>query len=224
LNVDLRQPLYSCSPGNRSEGSEEMKVLRNVKLGKIAAIFNGLPDTRQHGLVYKTSFITYNFIQPNHLGIYNDINSPSEIKRQTPVSECYFIRKNDIILKRLNPDAATLVSEDAPNTTFSNNLIVIRVFKEHFPAYIACLLENQGIARLNNNIVGAVATVKSISVQSLAALDIPAVEYAKQLALGRMWLLHKQRKRLLSDLMTEDQRLMAAAIKNVTAGAGEGER
>jgi hypothetical protein len=58
-------------------------------------------------------------------------------------------------------------------------------------------------------------------VQSLTALDIPAIEYAQQMALGRMWLLHKQRKRLLSDLMAEDQRLMAAVIKSVTADTRE---
>ncbi len=198
-----------------------MAVLKNVKLGQIANILNGLPDARQHELVYKASFITYNFIQPNHLGIFNDIHSASEIKRLTPVSDGYLIRKNDIILKRLNPDAATLVREDVPGTTFSSNLIVIRVFQEYFPAYIACLLENQGIAWLNGNIVGSVAAVKSISVKALAALDIPAIEYAKQMALGRMWLLHKKRNRLLCDLITEDQRLMEAVIKSVTADTRE---
>lgn len=198
-----------------------MKALKNVKLGEIADILNGMPDARRHEPVYKASFITYNFIQPNHLGIYNDIHSASEIKRQTPVSDGYLIRKNDIILKRLNPDAATLVREDIPDTTFSSNLIVIRVFKEYFPAYIACLLENQGMAWLNGNIVGSFAAVKSISVKALAALDIPDAEYVKQMALGRMWLLHKKRNRLLSNLITEDQRLMAAAIKSVTADTRE---
>ncbi len=199
-----------------------MKALKNVKLGKIADILNGLPDAGQHEPVYKASFLTYNFIQPNHLGIFNDIHSASEIKRRTPVGDGYLVRKNDIILKRLNPDAATLVREDVPDTTFSSNLIVIRVFKEYFPAYIACLLENQGIAWLNGNIVGSLAAVKSISVKALAALDIPAVAYAKQMALGQMWLLHKKRNRLLSDLLAEDQRLMAAVIKSVTADTREG--
>jgi len=196
-------------------------ALKNVKLGKIANILNGLPDARQHELVYNVSSITYNFIQPNHLGAFNDIHRASEIKRQTPVSDGYLIRKNDIILKRLNPDAATLVREDIPDTTFSSNLIVIRVFKEYFPAYIACLLENQGIAWLNGNIVGSVAAVKSISMKALAALDIPAIEYEKQMALGQMWLLHKKRKRLLGDLIAADQRLMAAVINSVTADTRE---
>jgi len=196
-------------------------ALKKVKLGKIANILNGLPDARQHEIMYNAGLITYNFIQPNHLGIHNDIHSASEIKRQTPVSDGYFIRKNDIILKRLNPDVATLVREDLADTTFSSNLIVIRVFKAYFPAYIACLLENQGIAWLNGNIVGSGAAVKSISVKSLAALDIPAVEYKKQMALGRIWLLHKKRKRLLGELIAEDQQLMASVIKSVTANTGE---
>lgn len=192
-----------------------------MKLGKIADILNGLPDAGQHELVYKASFLTYNFIQPNHLGIFNEIHSASAIKRQTPVSDGYFIRKNDIILKRLNPDAATLVRGDVPHTTFSSNLIVIRVRQEYFPAYIACLLENQGIACLNGNIVGSAAAVKSISVKALAALDIPNIAYEKQMAVGQIWLLHKKRKQLLGDLIAADQRLMAAVIKSVTADTGE---
>ncbi|MCG9968250.1 hypothetical protein L9W92_09315 [Pelotomaculum terephthalicicum JT] len=194
----------------------EATAVKNVKLGEIAGIFNGVPDARQHELLYKASFITYNFIQPKHLGVFNDIHSASEIKRKTPISKSYFVRKNDIILKRLNPDVATLVLKDVPNTTFSSNLIIIRLQKNYFPAYIACLLENQGIALLNGNIVGSVAAINSISVKALAALDIPAVTYERQITIGRMWLLHKKRKRLLGDLIAADQRLMAAVIKGVT--------
>lgn len=198
-----------------------MTKLKNVKLGEIASILNGLTDVKQHERMYNTGLITYNFIQPNHLGIFNDICKTSEVKRQTPVDENYFIRKNDILFKRLNPDVATLVREDVPNTTFSSNLIVIRVFKEFFPAYIACLLENQGIALLNGNTVGSLAAINTISVKALAALDIPAIVYEKQMAVGRIWLLHKKRKQLLSDLIVEDQRLVAAVIKSVTANTRE---
>jgi hypothetical protein len=196
-------------------------ALKNVELGQIADILNGLPDSRQHELVNNASAITYNFIQPNHLGIFNNIQSTSEIKRQTPVDDSYLIRKNDILLKRLNPDTATLISEDISNTTFSSNLFVIRVFKDYFPAYIACLLENQGMVWLNSNIVGSVAAIKSISIKALAVLAIPAIEHEKQIAIGQMWLLYKKRKQLLSNLIAEDQRLMAAIINNITASAKE---
>gem|GEM_PF-729792 len=198
-----------------------MAASKNAKLGEIADILNGLPDSRQHELVNNAGAITYNFIQPNHLGIFNDIQSASEIKRQTPVDDSYFIRKNDILLKRLNPDTATLISDDMPNTTFSSNLFVIRVFKDYHPAYIACLLENQGIARLNGNITGSVAAIKSLSAKALATLDIPAVEYEKQKILGQMWLLHKRRKKLLDDLIAEEQRFVAAVTNNITASARE---
>ncbi len=192
-----------------------MTASKNVKLGEIANILNGVPDSKLE-LVNNASEITYNFIQPNHLGAFNDIQGTSEIKRQIPVDDRYFIRKNDILLKRLNPDTATLISEDISNTTFSSNLFVIRVFKDYFPAYIACLLENQGMAWLNSNIVGSVAAIKSISTKALAVLDIPAIEYEKQKAIGQMWLLYKKRKQLLGDLISEDQRLMAAVINSIS--------
>ncbi|MHB1420955.1 MAG: restriction endonuclease subunit S domain-containing protein [Bacillota bacterium] len=200
-----------------------MTASKNVKLGEIANILNGVPDTKQFELVNNASAITYNFIQPNHLGIFNDIQSTSEIKRQTPVDDSYFIRKNDILLKRLNPDTATLIGEDILNTTFSSNLFVIRVFKNYFQAYIACLLENQGMTWLNSNIVGSVSAIKSISTKALAELDIPAIDYEKQKAIGQMWLLYKKRKQLLGDLIAEDQRLMAAVINSITVSAKEEE-
>ena len=198
-----------------------MTILKNVKLGEIARILNGIADTKQLEHVNNRSAIRYKFIQPNNLGVFNDIQDTLEIKRQTPLNGSYFIKNNDIIIKRLNPDVATLITDDILNTTFSSNLFVIRVFKEYYPAYIACLLETQGMAWLNSNIVGSVAAIKSISTKSLAALAIPIIEYEKQEIIGHMWLLYKRRKKLLGDLMVEDQRLMAAIIKDITASAKE---
>ena len=203
------------------KGCEKVTAPRKVKLNKIANILNGVPGTKQSGKENTTGEITYNCIQPNHLGIFNDIHSTAEIKRHTSVDDSYFIQKNDILLKRLNPDMATLIVDDMSTTVFSSNLFVIRVFQDYCPAYIACLLENQGITWLNGNIVGSVAAIKTISAKSLAALDIPAINYDKQKAIGQMWLLHKKRKKLLDDMIEGDQRLMAAVINSITTGAKE---
>lgn len=193
-----------------------MTALKSVKLGKIADILNGIPDSKKFKPVNNVNTITYKFIQPKHLGIFNDIHSVSEINRTIPVDDNYYIRKNDILLKRLNPDMATLISEDILNATFSSNLFLIRVTKDYYPSYIACLLENHGIAWLNTNIVGSAAPIKSISLKALAELDIPVIDYNKQKAIGQMWLLCKKRKQLVINLISEDQRLMAIAIKSVT--------
>lgn len=200
-----------------------MAQLKNVKLGDIADILNGLPDTRQFELAEKAGATTYGFIQPNHLGVFNDIQDALEIKRQTPVYDSYLIRRNDILLKRLNPDMATLINEDVSNTTFSSNLFVIRVINDYYPAYIACMLENQGISWLNSNIVGSLAAIKSISIKALAALKVPAVEQEKQQAIGQLWLLHKKRKKLLNDFITEDRRLMSVLTRSIVISAEEEE-
>jgi len=194
---------------------------RKVELEKIANIFNGVPDARLSGKANTAGVITYNFIQPNHLGIFNNLHSTSEIKRHTSVDDSYFVRKDDILIKRLNPDLATLIIEDMSNTVVSSNLFIIRVFKDYYPAYIACLLENQGMTWLNSHIVGSVAAIKSISAKSLAMLDIPAIDYDKQKTIGQMWLLYKKRKKLLEKMIEEDQRLMAAVINSITTGAKE---
>ncbi|PKM78350.1 MAG: hypothetical protein CVU90_02280 [Firmicutes bacterium HGW-Firmicutes-15] len=215
--------LYAIFSWMQMEGSGRVKILENVKLGEISRILNGVADTKQHEHVNNMSAITYKFIQPNNLGVFNDIENTLEIKRQTPVDDSYIIRNNDIIIKRLNPDVATLITDDILNTTFSSNLFVIRVFKGYYPAYIACLLETQGMAWLNSNIVGSVAAIKSISTKSLAALDIPIIKYEKQEIIGHMWLLYKRRKKLLGDLIDEDQRLMAALINSITTSTKEEE-
>ncbi|WP_347489515.1 hypothetical protein [Desulfoscipio sp. XC116] len=189
---------------------------RRVKLEKIAYILNGVADTRQARKADTSGVLTYKFIQPNHLGIFNDIHNTSEIRRYTSLDHSYFIQKNDILLKRLNPDNATLIIDDMPNTVFSSNLFVVRVFKNYYPAYIACLLENQGLTYLNSHIVGSVAAIKSVSAKSLAELDVPAIEYDKQIAIGQMWLLYKKRKKLLKNMIEEDQRFMAAVINSIT--------
>jgi hypothetical protein len=194
---------------------------RKVKLKEIANILNGMPDTRLPEKAKAVGALRYNFIQPNHLGIFNDIHSVSEIRRYVSVDENYFVRKNDILLKRLNPDIATLIMEDMINTVFSSNLFVIRVRNDYCPAYIACLLESHGLNWLNSNIVGSVAAIRSVSAKSLADLDISSIEYDKQKAIGRMWLLYKKRRKLLANMIEEDQRLMVAIINSIAVGTKE---
>lgn len=192
-----------------------MSQIKKVKLGRIAEIINGLPDPRQPESDGRIDYIKYKYIQPNHLGVFNDIQGFSEIRRISPIDDNYILRENDILIKRLNPDHVTLVSSDLPATTFSNNLFVIRVLGGHVPAYIACVLESQGIAWLSGNIVGSVSAIKSISAKGLAALTIPAVSYQKQTAIGRLWRLAKRRRQLLTGMIAEDQRLLAAVINNL---------
>lgn len=200
-----------------------MAASRKVKLGEIAYILNGLPDNRQSEPADSTRTLTYSFVQPNHLGVFNDIPRLSEIKRSAPIDDIYLIQRHDVLFKRLNPDTATLVTEDLSNTTFSSNLFVIRIFRDYYPAYIACLLENQGLAWLNGNIVGSAAAIKSISIKALAELDIPAIKYEKQETIGQIWLLHKKRQQLLNALAGEDQRFMAAVINRTTSRTEEDE-
>lgn len=205
------------------KGKGKVTQLKNVKLGDIADILNGLPDTKQLELAQNAGATTYGFIQPNHLGVFNDLQDALEIKRQTPVADNYLIRRNDILLKRLNPDIAMLINEDLSNTTFSSNLFVIRVINDYDPAYIACMLENQGISWLNSNIVGSLAAIKSISIKALAALEVPTIEQEIQKAVGQLWLLQKKRKKLLNDFMTEDRRLMSALTRSIAIRAEEEE-
>ena len=198
-----------------------MAANKKINLGKIALILNGIPDSKQDLIENDTNTVTHNMIQPNHLGAFNNIQGVSVITRQSPVGENYFIQDNDILLKRLNPDNVTLINRALLNTTFSSNLFIVRMQEGYYPAFIACLLEKQGMAWLNSNIVGSITAVRSISIKALAELEIPKINIGKQKAIGNMWLLHKKRQKLLNDLKTEDQRLMTAVMNSITSVAEE---
>jgi len=200
-----------------------MAANKKINLGKIALILNGIPDSKQDLIENDTNTVTHNMIQPNHLGAFNNIQGVSVITRQSPVGENYFIQDNDILLKRLNPDNVTLINRALLNTTFSSNLFIVRMQEGYYPAFIACLLEKQGMAWLNSNIVGSITAVRSISIKALAELEIPKINIRKQKAIGNMWLLHKKRLKLLNQLKAEDQSLMTAVISSIVSGAEEEE-
>lgn len=192
-----------------------MRGPKKVKLGEIAEIINGVADYPQHEKNHMESPVTYNYIQPKHLGDFNDIIATSKIVKPAPVASSCLVRKNDILLKRLNSDVVALIEEELSDTIVSNNLFVIRVSQKFFPAYIACFLETHSLAGLNFNVVGSLSAIKSISAKALALLDIPAIEYEKQEIIGNLWLLCKKRKQLLDSLMAADELLMAAVINKV---------
>jgi hypothetical protein len=200
-----------------------MAGYKRTKLGEIALILNGIPDHRQDLSEHKTNMITHYMLQPNHLGAFNNIQGISTITRQTPVDEAYLIHNHDILLKRLNPDNIVLMNNQLQNTTFSSNLFVVRIKNDFYPAYIACLLEKQGMTWLNSNIVGSVAAVRSISIKALAELEIPDINSKKQRSIGDMWLLVKRRQQLLTNLMTEDEKLITAVISSITSTSKEEE-
>jgi len=196
-----------------------MATSKHVKLGKIAEIINGIPDAKQTSIDSEENSVTYNFIQPNHLGLYNNIQGFSEIKRQNTIADDYLLRIDDILLKRLNPDNSVVIDQTLSNTVFSSNLFVIRIQDNYNPAYIASVLENSSWE--NSNLVGSASTIRSISLKTLAELDIPNIDYEKQKAIGQIWLLHKKRQRLLDDFKAEDHRLIATIISSIISGTKE---
>jgi len=186
---------------------------KHFKLGELADIINGIPDVKP-AVDTESPSITYNLIQPNHLGPYNNIQGYSELKRSNSVNDGYLLRVDDILLKRLNPDNTVIIDAAPANTTFSSNLFVIRVRDNYYAPYIAAFLEN--LTWLNSNLVGSFSAIRSTSLKALAELDIPDIDYEKQQAVGHLWLLHKKRQRLLEDFKTQDQQLFTAVMNSIT--------
>ena len=186
-----------------------------TKLGAIARIMSGFPDKnldRQRQIV---NGIKYSFVQPNHLGDYNNIKQCTTIISSRVISEGYFLRPQDILVKRLNPDSPTLISQEFKNTIFSSNLFLIRVADQYAPTYIAAILEHYNQMWQNSNTIGKVTVPNTISQKALAGIEVVKLPWAEQNKIGAIWIMMKHRKKLLHDLLDEDAKLLLAILSNL---------
>lgn len=194
---------------------------QKTKLGAIARIMSGLPDKNPDRQRQIANGITYSFVQPNHLGDYNNIKKCTTIISSRIISEGYFLRPRDILVKRLNPDSPTLINQELKNTTFSSNLFLIRVTDQYAPAYIAAVLEHYSQMWQRSNTIGKRNAINTISQKVLAEIDVTALPWAEQEKIGEIWLMMKGRKKLLHTLLEEDTKLLLAIVSNLNAKTKE---
>lgn len=122
------------------------------------------------------------------------------------------ILKNDIIIRRVQPQFVNFISEDN-NYMLGQNLAIIRAKEGVNGKYLAFILECN-LDKLYKDMSGAVLpAVKRKNFEELDIGDLP--ENNKQLAIGEVWWLMKEKRKLTQNLLEQEKILLEARLRSI---------
>ena len=163
-------------------------------LGEIAEIIAGIPEGKKKGdKEYK-----YFCIQPSHLNDNNELLKFDVVYRAKPINEKALVKKEDILIKRLSPSYINLVMGNYKNAYVTSNIMIVRRNEKIISDYLAAILEVKGLRTLKHHTKRGV-TVHTVSKKELSLIEIPLPNLQTQKILGEMWLLNKNKQKLLND-------------------------
>lgn len=185
-----------------------MNTIAKETLGKLADIIPGVLPQEKKG----KELISYTAVQPGQLTPCGITGEFAIILRDTPCMEEQFLRPNDILMKRLNPDYVAVSSGFAIPVILSVNLFAIRIRpgKELDTFYLAFLLEKSSLLNRILQLSGKGTTVAAVTASQIAAGVIPLLPLQKQREVGMLWSLSKQKEVLLKEMLRENDRLLRA--------------
>ena len=140
----------------------------------------------------------------------NNQISKIDIDNKFKKDEAVLIKKNDILIKRINPSYINLI-ENIDNKVYAgNNLIIIRP-KDIDAKYLAAILNSniQEFSKINS--VGAI--IPSIGRRELEEFEIEICSKEKQIALGEYWI-KTINKRVLESKKIELEKQKSVAMIN----------
>lgn len=145
-----------------------------------------------------------NLLENNQI---STVNKDDKFKKDKSV----IIKKDDILLKRINPTYINYIEDIGEDIYAGNNLIIIRA-KEINAKYLAAIL-NMNIEKfVKKNSVGAI--IPSIGRKEIEEFDIEICNEKKQDLLGHYWMKTiEKRKFELKKIELEKQKSMVV-IKN----------
>lgn len=182
------------------------------KLSDIADIIAGVHEDKY---ISEKSGFEYCYIQPNQLSEDGSIQLTTTVFKKEKIQSNQLVKNGDILIKRLNPNIALVVSNITKPTIVSINLFIIRPSNEVVPEYLACLLEYAGVLSQVEHLSGTTASIKAISAQKLADVRIPIISVEKQKTLGQIWYLTKQKKKLLQSYIQESEKFLSALVNEL---------
>lgn len=176
-------------------------------LGEIVDVIVGIPEEKTQN---KRNF-KYYCIQPSHLLDFNQFEKADMVFRGSQVNESALVKANDILIKRLSPSNINFLAEENPNTYVSGNVMIIRTKENYNSKYVACILESQGLPALQHHTTRGV-TIQTISKAELQNVKVPLLPLEKQKLIGEIWLLSKEKQRLLKKIADEEARYCKALL------------
>ena len=184
-----------------------MKSVRKTSIGECAEV---IPGVQPHGKPNQPARYSYIAVQPGQLTADGLADGFGTVTRDTPCADNQFLQSGDILIKRLNPDCAVVFHEHEEPIVASTNVFAIRARKGLDPAFLAFLLEGSPLMQRIAQRSGIGSTVSAVTVQQIAACEIPLPPPELQHKLGELWELNKKEEKLLRGLLAENVRRLRA--------------
>ena len=172
-------------------------------LKEIAEIVFSFPD--------KGADVTADWIYPAFLqeeNVITEIKTEYEFKTNPSCK----IEIGDIIIKRIQPQFVNYISEKI-DAYIGQNLVIVRSCNEIDSKYLAYLLERD-LSKLYKDTAGAILTaINRKCFDEFDVGDLPPKE--KQKAIGELWWLEKERKKLYKQLLIKEKQQLEYRLKNL---------
>ena len=172
-------------------------------LKEIAEIIFSFPD--------KGANVTADWIYPAFLQEENVI---TEIKTEYDLKtnpSCR-IEVGDVIVKRIQPQFVNYISEKI-DAYIGQNLVIVRGKCCVDSKYLAYILERD-LSKLYKDTAGAILTaINRKCFDEFDVGDLPPIE--KQKAIGELWWLEKERKKLYQQLLIKEKQQLEYRLKNL---------
>ena len=172
-------------------------------LKEIAEIIFSFPD--------KGANVTADWIYPAFLqeeNVITEIKTEYELKTNPSCR----IEVGDVIVKRIQPQFVNYISEKI-DAYIGQNLVIVRGKCCVDSKYLAYILERD-LSKLYKDTAGAILTaINRKCFDEFDVGDLPPIE--KQKAIGELWWLEKERKKLYQQLFIKEKQQLEYRLKNL---------
>lgn len=117
-------------------------------------------------------------------------------------NSCLRVRKNDILLKRINPTFVN-VYDTGQEAYLGNNLLIIRSKK--FDVYYLAYIIEQNLTKLNDLANSAKIRLNAVNRELIGTIDIPDIQLEQQTKIGEVWRLGRDKQKLLEQLQQKEK-------------------
>ena len=179
-----------------------------MRLKDVAEIKYAFSEKSIGSVSSSTGWITAGSLQAN--------NVIGEIKYQEDAYQNpeLLVQDKDILLKRIAPQYVNYVSYLEEEVYAGANLIIIRALPSFYSKFLAYILDT-ALQQLCHAAKGAV--MPSIGRKELMEYDIgEPPTYEKQVAIGELWWLQKEKKKLMDEQNTKETSILLYKLEKAT--------
>ncbi|MBR2371655.1 MAG: hypothetical protein IKA90_02160 [Clostridia bacterium] len=141
----------------------------------------------------------------------NQIGELKEENELKPNDQCR-VMKDDIIIRRIQPQFVNYVDEDK-SFYIAQNLVIIRAKENINAKYLAYIMEKD-MFKLYKDMMGSILV--AINRKAFDEFDVGNLpDITTQYAIGELWWLEKERKKLYNQLHDKQKQLLSWQLANV---------